>query len=87
MKAKRKARRRPNPKYIAWDDRGKEILKTAKKQTARIIARAASGHVTRKGKVVYSAQRAVKNPMPVNRWVTVKARRTSGGRIQLRGTR
>jgi hypothetical protein len=50
--------RKPNPHYIVHDDAGKSIVKTKSKKAATYIARAASGHVTKGTKLVYSARRS-----------------------------
>lgn len=54
------AKRKTNPvfsPYTVYDDSGKAIVKTKSKKAATYIARAASGHVTKGTKVVYSATR------------------------------
>jgi hypothetical protein len=58
VRGKRKKSRKANPQYIVHDDAGKSIVKTKSKKAATYIARAASGHVTKGTKLVYSARRS-----------------------------
>jgi hypothetical protein len=72
MARKRKKKRTSNP--AVYDQAGK-LLTKARRSAAKIIARAIGGTV---GKPKKS-----KNPLPIGRMVTVRARRLPGGNVQL----
>ncbi len=72
--AKKKTKTTKNP--TIYDAAGKKFGKFSRK-AAKIVARAIGGTV---GKPKRS-----KNPLPVGKYVTVRAKRLPGGRIQLYG--
>lgn len=73
---KRKKVSKPVQNPTVYDAAGKKFGKF-KRKAAQIVARAIGGTV--------GQQKAVKNPLPVGRYVTVRAKRLPNGRIQLFG--